>query len=132
MTDAFDPAAFDGLPEGPWRVCGYDRGGCKCGQVWSANDAHIATAHHVSQAAPDDLESQEVYLSSETQMKTVARAIAALPDMWVALDNTRQEVDALRAENERLRAELALHQTDGAMARLVNNLRAENERLRSG
>ena len=115
------PSPEDDLPPGPWKVCGADRGVCKCGQIWSADDTHIATAHHVSQAQPHDLEAQEVYPSSLDVQKAVARAIAAIPEMRA--ENERLQTawhdaecgrDKYRAENESLRAENAKLRRDDA------------------
>ena len=31
-------AALEGVPRGPWRACGEERGGCQCGIVWAADE----------------------------------------------------------------------------------------------
>jgi hypothetical protein len=37
--DAIETLLSEATP-GPWRECGHERGGCKCGQVWSETADH--------------------------------------------------------------------------------------------
>lgn len=72
---------------GPWRKCGDDRGGCKCGIVWSIpEDRAVAYV----QLKDDSGE------CSEATFHANATLIASAPDLLRERDSARAEVKRLR------------------------------------
>ncbi len=62
--------------QGPWRVCGADRKGCSCGQIWATSiDFHLATCERENESGEIPLES----------MKANALLISAAPEMLLAM-----------------------------------------------
>jgi hypothetical protein len=62
---------------GPWRNCGANRGGCKCGLIWSKPADHVVA--EVVMEDDDHKKSDELFQGD-------ARLIAAAPDMLDLLE----------------------------------------------
>jgi len=91
---------------GPWSICGEERGGCVCGQIWSTSkDYRVADA---TRTFPDSMEE----LPSREESIANARLISAAPDLYMghlmtkmvkAIDGTgtSKKCDALLAVAEK-------------------------------
>ncbi len=90
---------------GPWRECGADRGGCACGQVWSISlDCPVAEVWQ-----GDDV-------IGEPEQGAMANAAFIAKANPAAIISLLDENAQLRAENERLRAQLAESQANDRTA----------------
>lgn len=72
--------------EGPWRVCGEDRGGCQCRQVWSVEDdivVAVALTHEDENYTGGDGATQEFAEAN-------ARLIAAAPELLYVAKEARR------------------------------------------
>lgn len=80
------------ITPGPWRICGEDRNGCICGQIWSTTaDFNVATAHMVI----DELGS-----IPKEQMLANARLIASAPQLKLERDQWHTHfINAERSAN---------------------------------
>lgn len=104
----------------PWKYCGDDRGGCQCGQIWSANDDHVATAHWAQHQYGHYSGQGELAPFPEAMLKANARLIAAAPELLEALKELTKGMWAgegvshpLVEGSEVLKARLAIAKAEG-------------------
>lgn len=77
---------FKGTPS-PWKMCGEDRGGCVCGQIWgdtnSVEQRPVATCHH---HACKRAECVDMPNPRREEQQANMRLIAAAPELLEACE----------------------------------------------
>ena len=111
----------EGATAGPWRACGHDRGGCKCGIVWAVPADRTEGGMLVMQAVkhdddvPTDPERAPANALATATFRTLTPALArALREAVEALElvrcysfepNTVQRAEVAMAAIERIAGE---------------------------